>query len=69
MWLKARETLARIADMAEEQSVVVMLENLKLAVDHPGVPFARARDTLTLVSSINRAQAEHRPVPCPDRRR
>jgi hydroxypyruvate isomerase len=54
MWLKARETLARIADLAEEQGVVFMLENLNLPVDHPGVPFALARDTLTLVSSIDR---------------
>lgn len=36
------------------QSVVFMLENLDLAVDHPGVPFARARNAHTLVSSINR---------------
>ncbi len=54
MWLKARDTLARIADLAEEQGVVFMLENLNLPVDHPGVPFALARDTLTLVSSIDR---------------
>jgi hydroxypyruvate isomerase len=54
MWLKARETLNRIADLAEEHRVVFMLENLNLAVDHPGVPFACARDTLALVSSINR---------------
>ena len=31
-----------------------MLENLNLAVDHPGVPFANAKDTLALVSSVNR---------------
>jgi hydroxypyruvate isomerase len=54
MWLKARETLARMADLAEEQGVVFMLENLNLLVDHPGVPFALARDTLALVSSVNR---------------
>ena len=54
MWLKARETLNRIADLAEEHRVMFMLENLNLAVDHPGVPFAYARDTLALVSSINR---------------
>lgn len=53
MWLKARDTLARIADMAEEEDVVFTLENLNLPVDHPGVPFARAADTLALVSSVN----------------
>ena len=53
MWLKAKETLKRIVDMAEEEDVVFTLENLNLAVDHPGVPFARAGDTIALVSSID----------------
>ncbi len=53
MWLKASDTLRRIADMAEEESVTFTLENLNLPVDHPGVPFARAEDTLALVSSID----------------
>jgi hydroxypyruvate isomerase len=54
MWLKARDTLNRIADLAEEQGVTFMIENLNLSVDHPGVPFAKIEDTLALVSSINR---------------
>jgi hydroxypyruvate isomerase len=54
MWLKARDTLDRIADLAEKHDVVFMLENLNLPVDHPGVPFALAKDTLSLVSSVNR---------------
>ncbi len=53
MWLKARDTLARIADMAEEECVTFTLENLNLDVDHPGVPFGRAQDTLALVSAVN----------------
>ena len=53
MWLKARDTLCRIVDMAEEENVVFTLENLNLPLDHPGVPFARAEDTLALVSAIN----------------
>jgi hydroxypyruvate isomerase len=53
MWLKARDTLCRIADMAEQEDVVFTLENLNLPVDHPGVPFGRAEDTLALVSSID----------------
>lgn len=53
MWLKARDTLARIADMADEEGVTFTLENLNLPVDHPGVPFGRAEDTLALVSSVN----------------
>ena len=54
MWLKARDTLNRIADLAERHDVVFMLENLNLPVDHPGVPFALAKDTLALVSSVDR---------------
>jgi hydroxypyruvate isomerase len=53
MWLKARDTLCRVADMAEEEGVVFTLENLNLPVDHPGVPFGRAEDTLALVSAID----------------
>jgi hydroxypyruvate isomerase len=54
MWLKARDTLNRIADLADQHGVIFMLENLNLPVDHPGVPFALARDTLALVSSVDR---------------
>jgi hydroxypyruvate isomerase len=53
MWLKARDTLCRIVDLAEEEDVTFTLENLNLPVDHPGVPFGRADDTLALVSSVN----------------
>ena len=53
MWLKARDTLRRIVDMAEAEDVIFTLENLNLPVDHPGVPFGRAEDTLALVSSID----------------
>jgi hydroxypyruvate isomerase len=54
MWLKARDTLNRIADLGERHGVTFMIENLNLPVDHPGVPFARIEDTLALVSSVNR---------------
>lgn len=54
MWLKARDTLNRIGDLAEEHNVTFMIENLNLPVDHPGVPFAKIEDTLSLVSSVNR---------------
>jgi hydroxypyruvate isomerase len=53
MWLKARDTLCRVCDLAEQEGVVFALENLNLLVDHPGVRFGRAEDTLALVSSIN----------------
>ena len=53
MWMKARETLLRITELADKEGVTFCLENLNHPVDHPGVPFGRAEETLALVSSIN----------------
>ncbi|MGY0399743.1 MAG: TIM barrel protein [Ostreibacterium sp.] len=53
MWLKAYDTLCRIAEMGEKEEVTFTLENLNLLVDHPGVPFAKAKDTTALVSAVN----------------
>ena len=53
-WLKARETLCRIADLGAEAGLTFVLENLNAPVDHPGVPFGRAEDCLALVASVNR---------------
>jgi hydroxypyruvate isomerase len=55
MWLKARDTLHRICDMAEKEGVTFTLENLNL-LDHPGCPFGSTADVLALVSSVNRPQ-------------
>ena len=54
MWLKAAGTLNRIADLGEKEGVTFVLENLNEAVDHPDTPFAKASDTLALVSFVNR---------------
>jgi hydroxypyruvate isomerase len=54
MWLTAARTLDRIADLGERAGVTFCLENLNTAVDHPGVPFARADDTMTLVAAVGR---------------
>ena len=54
MWLKAYRTLDGIADLGERYGVTFCLENLNTAVDHPGVPFARAADTLALVAAVDR---------------
>ena len=54
MWLKALDALNRVADLADKEGVVFALENLNLPVDHPGVPFALAEDTLALVAAVNR---------------
>ena len=54
MWLCAARTLARLADLGERAGVTFCLENLNTAVDHPGVPFARADDVLALVEAVDR---------------
>jgi hydroxypyruvate isomerase len=53
MWLTAYGTLSRLAELGERAGVTFCLENLNLAVDHPGVPFARAEDTLALVEAVD----------------
>lgn len=54
MWIAAHRTLTRIAELGESAGVVFTLENLNTAVDHPGVPFATAADTLALVQAVDR---------------
>ena len=53
MWLTAARTLARLAELGERAGRVFTLENLNTAVDHPGVPFAKAADTLALVEAVD----------------
>lgn len=53
MWLAAERTLSRLAALGEREGVTFCLENLNTAVDHPGTPFARAADTLALVSAVD----------------
>src|ERR1044072_8721834 len=48
MWMAAHRTLTRIAELGENAGVTFTLENLNTAVDHPGVPFAKAADTYAL---------------------
>ncbi|KAB0682754.1 TIM barrel protein [Aureimonas leprariae] len=54
MWLKAVDTLQRVADLGEKHGVTFVLENLNEAVDHPKTPFAKAADTIALVEAVNR---------------
>lgn len=53
MWLTAARTLSRVAELGERAGVTFCLENLNTAVDHPGVPFARAVDTMALVAAVD----------------
>jgi len=53
MWLTALRTLERLAELGERAGFVYCLENLNTVVDHPGVPLARAKDTLALVEAVD----------------
>ena len=55
MWLRARDTLHRICDLAEDEGVTFALENLNLR-DHPGCPFGSTADVLSLVAAVDRPQ-------------
>lgn len=52
MWLTAHRTLERIGELGDAAGVTFCLENLNTVVDHPGVPLARAKDTLALVEGV-----------------
>lgn len=52
-WLAAAKTLEKLAKLGERAGRTFVLENVNVAVDHPGTPFAAARDTLALVSAVD----------------
>ena len=52
MWLTGLRTLERLAVLGERHGVTFALENLNTILDHPGIPLARAKDTLALVSAV-----------------
>ena len=52
-WVHAAETLRQVADLGAAAGRTFVLENLNLAVDHPGTPFARADDTLAVVRAVD----------------
>ena len=51
-WLKARDTLSRIAELGEKHNKTFILENLNLLVDHPGTPFGLAADVIALIEAV-----------------
>ncbi|WP_336761604.1 TIM barrel protein [Asaia sp. VD9] len=53
MWMTARDTLCRLAELGARHGVMFVLENLNAQIDHPGVPFGRAEDCLALVRSVD----------------
>jgi hydroxypyruvate isomerase len=52
MWATALRTLERIGELGAAAGVTFYVENLNTIVDHPGVPLARAKDTLALVEGV-----------------
>jgi hydroxypyruvate isomerase len=52
MWVTALRTLERIGELGAAAGVTFCVENLNTIVDHPGVPLARAKDTLALVEGV-----------------
>jgi hydroxypyruvate isomerase len=52
MWATALRTLERIGELGAAAGVTFCVENLNTIVDHPGVPLARAKDTLALVEGV-----------------
>jgi hydroxypyruvate isomerase len=52
MWLTAQRALERIGQLGEAAGVTFCVENLNTVVDHPGVPLARAKDTLALIEGV-----------------
>ncbi len=52
MWLTAQQTLRRIGELGAAAGVTFCVENLNTIIDHPGVPLARAKDTLALVEAV-----------------
>ncbi len=52
MWLTAQRALERIGELGEAAGVTFCVENLNTIVDHPGVPLARAKDTLALIEGV-----------------
>ena len=53
MWLKAYDTLSRIAELGEKHGVMFVLENLNAQVDHPGVPFGTAQACYSLIKAVD----------------
>lgn len=52
MWLTAARALERIGELGAAAGVTFCVENLNTIVDHPGIPLARAKDTLALVEGV-----------------
>ena len=57
MWTTGARTLERLGKLGERYGVTFCLENLNTILDHPGIPLARAKDTLALVQAAGHPNA------------
>ena len=57
MWATGARTLERLGKLGEKYGVTFCLENLNTIRDHPGIPLARAKDTLALVQAAGHPNA------------
>ncbi|GAA2871588.1 TIM barrel protein [Paenarthrobacter ilicis] len=53
MWLTGLRTLEQLGRLGQEHGIVFALENLNTILDHPGIPLARAKDTMALVKAAD----------------
>lgn len=51
MWSTGARTLERLGKLGATYGVTFCLENLNTILDHPGIPLARAKDTMALVAA------------------
>ncbi|MEE2523248.1 TIM barrel protein [Pseudarthrobacter sp. J75] len=51
MWSTGARTLEKLGRLGEMHGITFCLENLNTILDHPGIPLARAKDTLALVEA------------------
>jgi hydroxypyruvate isomerase len=58
MWATGARTLEKLGKLGEKHGVTFCLENLNTIVDHPGIPLARAKDTLALVEAAGHPNAK-----------
>lgn len=58
MWATGARTLERLGKLGEKHGVTFCLENLNTIRDHPGIPLARAKDTLALVEAAGHPNAK-----------
>jgi hydroxypyruvate isomerase len=51
-WISAYKTLCRVAEIAEKHDLVFNVEHLNTKVDHPGFPFARVEDVVSVLREV-----------------